>query len=37
MNVDITKRFWTGESELDYHGPWAGLVIAFGGPERETR
>jgi len=32
MNVDISKRFWNGESQFDYQGLWVGTVIAFGGP-----
>jgi hypothetical protein len=32
MSVDISKRFWNGESRFDYQGPWLGAVISFGGP-----
>lgn len=31
MDVDISKRMWTGETKLDYQGPWVGVVIGFGG------
>jgi hypothetical protein len=31
INVDISKRFWNGESNLDYQGPWLGFVVGFGG------
>jgi len=31
MDVDISKRMWTGETKLDYRGPWIGVVVGFGG------
>jgi len=31
MNVNISKRLWNGESNLDYQGPWVGFVVGFGG------
>jgi hypothetical protein len=30
MDVDISKRLWTGETKLDYQGPWVGFVVGFG-------
>ena len=34
MNVDLSKRFWHGESQFNYQGLWVGTLIAFGGPGR---
>lgn len=31
LDVDLTKRVWSGEAKLDYQGPWAGFVVGFGG------
>lgn len=34
LKADISKRFWNGQANFDYQGPWVGTVIAFGGAER---
>jgi hypothetical protein len=31
LDVELAKRFWHGEASLDYRGPWAGIVVGFGG------
>jgi hypothetical protein len=31
MDVEISKQLWTGQGRLDYQGPWAGIVVGFGG------
>jgi hypothetical protein len=31
MDVEISKQLWNGQGRLDYQGPWAGIVVGFGG------
>jgi hypothetical protein len=37
LKADVSKRFWNGQANFDYQGPWVGTVIAFGGPGQQAQ